>query len=132
MMPGETDLDVMLSSLTATVRPGVYAVARTDMPVPVGGGVEALVVEDEGLTVVARLETARQFDWEIGFVGAWLTLDVHSSLEAVGLTAAVSAVLAEQGIPCNILAGFTHDHLLVPAERVDDALELLDRLRTGA
>ncbi len=126
---GETDLRRMLSSLTATVREGTYAVARADEPVALGGGVEALVVEDEGVTVVARIEVAAGRGWEVGFVGRWLTLDVHSSLEAVGLTAAVSAALAERDVPCNVLAGLVHDHLLVPTDLVDEAIAAIAGLR---
>ncbi len=59
---------------------------------------------------------------------AWITLTVHSSLEAVGLTAAVANTLASAGIACNVLAGFHHDHLLVPIDRVDDAMAALSRL----
>ena len=61
-------------------------------------------------------------------VFGWITLEVHSSLEAVGLTAAVSTTLAQAGISCNMLAGYFHDHLLVPVDRLDDALSLLRRL----
>jgi hypothetical protein len=50
---------------------------------------------------------------------------VQSSLDAVGLTAAVSAKLAAIGIPCNVLAGYHHDHVLVPVDRVDDAITVL-------
>jgi uncharacterized protein len=62
------------------------------------------------------------------FVAAWITLTVHSDLADVGLTAAFSAALAEVGISCNVLAAFHHDHLLVPADRLDDALAALERL----
>ena len=55
-------------------------------------------------------------------------LDVHSALDAVGLTAALSSALAEEGIAANVLAGYFHDHILVPADRVDDAIECLTRL----
>ncbi|NOX29081.1 MAG: ACT domain-containing protein, partial [Actinobacteria bacterium] len=57
---------------------------------------------------------------------AWLTLTVHSSLEAVGLTAAVSARLTDVDIPCNVIAGYHHDHLLVPVDRVDEAISALN------
>jgi hypothetical protein len=62
------------------------------------------------------------------FPAAWLTLTVDSSLEAVGLTAAFSAALAEAGIPANLLAGLRHDHILVPADRADDAVAPLRAL----
>jgi hypothetical protein len=50
---------------------------------------------------------------------------VHSDLAAVGLTAAVSAALAAEGIACNVIAGHLHDHLLVPVDRADDAVSIL-------
>jgi len=55
-------------------------------------------------------------------------LDVNSALDAVGLTAAVSSALAAHGIPCNVLAGYHHDHLLVPIERAELAIAILDAL----
>jgi hypothetical protein len=62
------------------------------------------------------------------FVACWITLTVHSDLEAVGLTAAFATALGERGISCNVIAGLHHDHLLVPVERKDDALKALRRL----
>jgi hypothetical protein len=56
---------------------------------------------------------------------ARITLMVHSALDGVGLTAAVAAALARQGIACNVVAGFHHDHLFVPWQRAEDALEAL-------
>ena len=53
---------------------------------------------------------------------------MHSSLEAVGLTAALSGALAARGIACNVLAGYVHDHLLVPWDRADEATECLEAL----
>ena len=60
-----------------------------------------------------------------------ITLQVHSSLLAVGLTAAVATALAAEGISCNVVAGHFHDHLLVPVDRGRDALEVLRALRSG-
>ncbi|MFL0711957.1 MAG: ACT domain-containing protein [Microcella pacifica] len=57
-----------------------------------------------------------------------MTLRVHSSLDAVGLTAAVAAALTENGISCNVMAGAFHDHLFVPAARLEDALVALKQL----
>ena len=62
------------------------------------------------------------------FVGAWITLNVHSALEAVGLTAAVSRALTEAGISCNVVAAYYHDHLFVPAEQGERALKILQDL----
>lgn len=132
IVPGETDLDAMLGHLTVTVRPGRFTVTQAHGPVALGDGVEAVLREEEGTTIVATVEAAEREGWEVGFEAAWLTLDVHSALEAVGLTAAVATTLAAESIPCNVLAGYLHDHLLVPVERVDDALAALDHLRRTA
>lgn len=79
----------------------------------------ALIREDEGLTAIIA-------DTDGAF--ARITLMVHSALEGVGLTAAVSGVLAGAGIACNIVAGYHHDHLFVPWQRREEALALLQRL----
>lgn len=95
---------------------------------PLGGGIMAAVREAEGLTVVMPRADADSAGLPYDFVGAWITLEVHSSLEAVGLTAAVGAALTEAKISCNVLAGFHHDHLLVPVADADRALEVLHEL----
>jgi hypothetical protein len=119
----------MLDGLTVSRRPGVFTVVTVDDAPPLGDGVEAVLTEAEGTTVVVTVEAAEAKGWPVEFVAAWLTLDVHSALEAVGLTAAFSAALAKDDIPCNVLAGYFHDHLLVPADRVDDAVAALHALR---
>lgn len=119
----------MLGHLTVTVRPGRFTVVQADGTVALGDGVEAVLREQEGTTVVATVEAAAREGWDVGFEAAWLTLDVHSALEAVGLTAAVATALAAEAIPCNVLAGYHHDHLLVPVDRVDAAVACLARLR---
>lgn len=62
---------------------------------------------------------------------ARITLTVHSSLAAIGLTAAVSQALAAGGIPANIIAAFHHDHIFVPWDRRAEALAVLHRLAAG-
>ena len=131
VMAGETDLGRMLATLTVSRREGTYVFVTVDEPVPLGHGVEAVLTEQEGITVVATIAAAERAGWAFDFEAAWLTLDVHSALEAVGLTAAFSAALGAADIPCNVLAGFHHDHLLVPVDRVDDAIVCLESLRQG-
>jgi hypothetical protein len=126
---GSTDLAAMLATLEATARPDEYVYAVVDPGHPAVPLAAATVREDEGLTLVLRRADADELGVPYDFIAAWLTLTVHSSLAAVGLTAAFSRVLGEAGISCNVLAGFHHDHLLVPAVDRDRALSVLGALR---
>ncbi|MES1217737.1 MAG: ACT domain-containing protein [Bacteroidota bacterium] len=84
--------------------------------------------EKEGLTMILSKEIADRHQLEYSFIACWITLTVHSSLEAVGLTAAFSKALSEKGISCNVVAAFFHDHIFVPAKDADKAMETLRRL----
>jgi hypothetical protein len=88
----------------------------------------ATIVEDEGLTSVVPVADAERLGEKPEFVAAWLTLDVESAPDSVGLTAVVATALAAEGIACNVLAGFHHDHLLVPEDRADEAITILRAL----
>ena len=124
--PGLLDLSELLRGLSPEVRPGSFVMVSTNSQ----SGLQALasVDEEEGMSLVLEQHKADAFRLEYSSVFAWITLTVHSSLDAVGLTAAVANTLASAGIPCNVLAGFHHDHLLVPRDRVDDAMAALSRL----
>jgi hypothetical protein len=131
-MSGETHLPSILATLDLDVRPGTYFVLTRRTPDAAADAVAAArITEAEGITYVVPEGFARAQGERPGFVAAWLSLRVHSALNAVGVTAAVSGVLAERGIACNVLAGFHHDHLLVPAARRDDAIAAIRSLRTG-
>ena len=130
-MPGETDLKTLLESLHPVIRDGDYVYALWPHGKPLEGGIEAAVREAEGLTVVLRRDEADRLGLAYDFVAAWITLQIHSALEAVGLTAAVSAALTHAGISCNVLAGFHHDHLLIPVAEADRALDVLRLLARG-
>lgn len=123
---GETNLEVLLSRLTPVLVAGEFVfVSVPDAQSHPRLDPLATVVEPEGLTLVLTREQADEAGFPYDFVAAWITLRVHSSLHAVGLTAAVSTALAGNGISCNVIAGFHHDHLLVPHERADEALAIL-------
>lgn len=117
----------MLSTLDVTVRTGTFTFVTTESPLA-DATVHATVVEDEGVTSVISADDARRLGLEHDFVASWLTLTVHSSLDAVGLTASFATALASEGIACNTLAGTFHDHLLVPVDRADDAIAALRRI----
>jgi uncharacterized protein len=125
-MSGETDLALLLASMRPDVREGEYVFVSLSGPPDVP--CEATIAEAEGLTCVVRRRIADEKGWPYDFVAGWITLQVHSALEAVGLTAAVSTALTGAGISCNVIAGYFHDHLLVPIDRREDAVRTLRTL----
>jgi len=133
---GETDLTKILDSLTVGRRAEVYHVVTVSgadaAGLRIGSGIEALIREPmafgETVTVVCDTETVERRGWTSVFAAAWLTIEVHTSLEAVGLTAALSNTLGAAGIACNVLAGFHHDHILVPVDQADRAVDCLRSL----
>ena len=84
--------------------------------------------EKEGTTYILKKKNADAMDLPYNFEAGRITLNVYSSLQDVGLTAAVSTVLANNNIPCNCIAGYHHDHLFVPKEHAQKALFLLQSL----
>ena len=131
-MAGVRDLDQLLSDMAPRRAPGTYVCTTAPGAPPPGVTPFATVREDEGLTLVLLREDADRVGLSYDLPTARITLLVHSDLAAVGLTAAVSAALTAVGISCNVLAGFHHDHLFVPEDRADDALDALLALTAGA
>jgi hypothetical protein len=99
---------------------------------PEGLSAVATIREPEGLTVIVPEAVALREGLPCLFRAGWLTLRVHSDLQAVGLTAAVATVLAGGGIACNVVAGAFHDHLFVPIEAARSALAVLRAAQEGA
>lgn len=130
-MAGTTDLAQLLRTLEPVRRDGEFVYA-TVVEVPAGLPVEAMVREPEGLTVVVRRDAADIHGIRYDYVAAWITLTVHSSLEAVGLTAAFATALGREGISCNVLAGHHHDHILVATADAERAMDVLRALTEGA
>ena len=95
-------------------------------------GPVAVIREDEGLTLILPAGAARQASLPFHDEYGMISLTVHSALSALGLTAAVSAALADEGISANIVAGYYHDHIFVPADRANDAMQLLQKLSQAA
>ena len=128
-MAGETNLDVLLKSMRPVLKEGEYVFCTLPHPASPDLGALApvgLFHEDEGLTLILRRERADAAGLAYSGAFRWLTLSVHSSLEAVGFIAAVSTRLAAQGIGVNPVAAYFHDHLFVPAARATEALALLE------
>ncbi|MEO0872195.1 MAG: ACT domain-containing protein [Pseudomonadota bacterium] len=125
-----SDLTAMLTGMQPSLHEGRYRFVTHG---PDEDGIDllhrtfAMVREEEGLTLVIR---ARRDDPEPLFAG--ITLAVYSALEGVGLTAAVSTALADAGLPCNMIAGYHHDHLFVPWDRREEAMSILHQLSSDA
>lgn len=121
-MTGETELRALLAGLVITPRPGRWVFGTSVQP-PGLDDVAMAFREDEGWSVI---RPARPGDTAPVF--AWLEVSVHSSLEAVGFLAALSAALAGAAIPCNAVAGYFHDHIFVPETQRDRAIAALEAL----
>lgn len=125
-VPGETDLDKMLAGLQVERRPGVFTYAAVTVATPeLWAAAHGMVTEAEGITLILPVEAAELAGLPIDIELAWLSLMVQSSLEAVGLTAAFAATLGANDIPCNVLAGYHHDHILVPVDKAQRAIDAL-------
>jgi hypothetical protein len=123
---GERDLRTLLRHMTPQLQPGSFVFCSfAGDHLPTGLTPIATFREVEGLSTVVTLNEAPRAGVPYQFESALITLTVHSSLDAVGFLAAVSAVLAGAGIPCNAVAAYHHDHLFVPRDMAQRALDLL-------
>ncbi|AIY41131.1 hypothetical protein LT85_1973 [Collimonas arenae] len=130
-MSAITDLDTLLGSMSPIASDGLYVFCC--IPNASYGAHAALAPiasfqEKEGLTLILRQQSADSAGLAYDGAFAMITLNVHSSLAAVGLTAAVATELTKSGISANVLAACFHDHVFVPAARADQALAVLRSL----
>ncbi len=125
-MSGELSLDTLLRTMTATLAEGTYVFATlAPEAMPAGVTPRMIFAEAEGITLILLREEAQAHGIAHEFPCRMITLDVHSSLEAVGFIARIATELAAQGMGVNPVSGFYHDHLFVPEGREQDALRIL-------
>ena len=132
-MAGETSLATLLRSMSPQLNAGEYVFCTLrDGQLPAGLEIIGSFREQEGLTVILERSHAERAGFSFDYVAAWITLNVHSALEAVGLTAAFATALGQAGISCNVIAGYYHDHLFVGQADADRALQVLRNLAANA
>jgi uncharacterized protein len=125
-MSGEKDLQQLLKSMKPEHNSGDYVFCKVDNLENINlNEVEMFFREKEAITLILKKEIAEILKLEYSVIMAWITLTVHSSLEAVGLTAAFSTALSENGISCNVVAAFYHDHIFVSKKDIEKAMEIL-------
>ena len=127
-MTGESDIEKLLKYMSpklcseeyvfCTIKNACYGDYADAKPL-------ASFLEKEGLSLVLARKSADKYDMSYEGIFKCITLEVHSDLQAVGLTAAVSGRLCENNISANVIAGFFHDHIFVPAESAEKALNVL-------
>ncbi|QQZ40884.1 ACT domain-containing protein [Pseudomonas sp. SK3(2021)] len=131
-MAGETSLDTLLRSMSPQLNPGDYVFCSiADRGLLEGTDVLGSFREQEGLTVILERQQAERLGLGFDYVAAWITLNVHSALAAVGLTAAFASALGKAGISCNVIAGYYHDHLFVGKADAERAMHVLRQLAAG-
>jgi uncharacterized protein len=132
-MSGETDLTKLLRGMKPVLNEDGFVFCTVDT-LEQAAELNPLGIfrEGEAVTVILSKEQADEASLPCSAPLAWITLTVHSSLEAVGLTAAVSKALTEADISCNVVAAYYHDHIFIPLGDAARAMEVLDKLSEEA
>lgn len=128
-MAGESRLDILIQNMRPRLNKGdyVFVIKPTSIQIPFAD-IIMLFQEKEGTTLILEQQKADDLGLTYEFVSAWITIDVHSSLEAVGLTAAISNALAENNISCNMIAAYFHDHIFIAKSDGEKAKKVLIEL----
>ncbi len=127
-MTGETNIDVLLKTMKPFLNEGEHVFCTTTNKINIDDAI-MFFTEKEGTTIILSKEKADALHLPYSFVAAWITLTVHSALEAVGLTAAFSTALAKENISCNVIAAFYHDHIFVDKKDAKRAMAVLEKMK---
>lgn len=128
-MDGETDIHILLKNMTPSLNEGEYVFCTVGDPGKLDQrNIIGLFKETEGFTIILNKKIADQLNLKYNYIAAWITLTIHSSLDAVGLTAVFSKALAEASISCNVVAAYYHDHIFVDRKDAEQAIKVLTQL----
>ncbi len=131
-MSGEIELEALLTLMKPKLLEGNFVFCTTaDMPIDEIMALSPVSIykEKEGISLILAESAAKSAGFDISALFRCITLSVHSSLNAVGLTAAVANKLSSAGISANVVAAYYHDHVYVPSAKADSALSLLNELQ---
>jgi hypothetical protein len=130
-MSGELNLTTLLKNMKPVLNTGEYVFCTVSKTEKIDiTNVLGTFKEKEGTTLIITKEYADLMGLSYNSIMSWISLEVHSSLEAVGLTAAFSKVLADANISCNVVAGYYHDHIFVLNQDAQRAIDLLKSLQS--
>jgi hypothetical protein len=128
-MPGETNLTELIKTMRPKLNRGDYVFCTIPPSVNIDHNlIIGSFKEKEGLTLILSKDEADKLNLTYSYIAAWITLTVHSSLEAVGLTAAFATELAKNGISCNVVAAYYHDHIFVAEKDTSRAMDVLQKM----
>ena len=128
-MTGEINLNKLLQTMKPVLNAGEYVFCSVNNLSRIDStDILLSFKEKEGITIITDKTIADKLNLEYSFIAAWITLTVHSSLEAVGLTAAFSKALADANISCNVVSGYYHDHIFVNIQDAKKSIDILNRL----
>ena len=128
-MAGETNLSLLIKGMTPKLNDGEYVFISIKNLNEIDRNLTICEFkEKEGLTVVINRSLADELGYSYNYVASWITLMIHSALDAVGLTAIFSGELAKNNISCNIIAGYYHDHIFVDIKDSNKTIKVLKRL----
>ena len=129
-MSGETNLRTLLRTMTPELQEGEFVFCCLSERAFEESTVSPLCIfhEREGVTLILAREEAERYQLDYAYRARMITLTVHSSLDAVGFLAVITAKLAEQAISVNAVSAYYHDHLFVPVDRAHDAMLILGKL----